>query len=67
MYHVIGNILDTTLAVSDSIPIENQFEFLNNEDSFQQVLSKKKNKKAIVTRKKAYGTRSKVGSSNPCQ
>jgi hypothetical protein len=25
-----GNNLDTTLAVSDSIPIENQFEFLNN-------------------------------------
>jgi hypothetical protein len=62
-----GNNLDTTLAVSDSIPIENQFEFLNNEDSFQQVLSKKKNKKAIAARKKAYGTRSKVGSSNPCQ
>jgi hypothetical protein len=48
----------------DAIPVSNQFMLLDNEEPFQQVVSKKKGKNANTASKKAYSTRAKASSSN---
>jgi hypothetical protein len=48
----------------DAIPVANQFLLLDNEEPFQQVVSRKKGKNANIASKKAYSTRLKASTSN---
>ncbi|KAK2422452.1 hypothetical protein QL285_032985 [Trifolium repens] len=58
------NVLDKKFDLGGPTPVENQFELLNKDDSFKQVVSKKRNKKSTTSSSKAYDTRSKVGNLN---
>jgi hypothetical protein len=46
------------------VPVDNQFEALDNDVPFQEVISKKRGKKVIAANKKSYSTRAKAGSSS---